>query len=551
MPNPPQIPHSQKANDFIVFGQKISRELFESLPLAEQQILLDEIQYWAQEKEKSGLPFFVPNGAQEEFITGIGNAPVTGKRIHINTAANAVGKTVALCNILGNVIYGVQTQWFNHPLFTKPWMFPRKIWYVSEGDAFQNKIIDELKLWFPKGTYSTSKAGRKFDSHFEFDNGWTLTAKTFDQDERQFESADIGIICIDEPPSKGIFNACVTRTRNGGIIIMGMTPLVHSAWIFDDLIDNEEKKKDVAVYYADVEQACIEHGVRGHLRHEQIEFLASNYDEDEKQARVHGKPKHLAGKIYKTLHPAIHKHTIPAHEFNQIDNMIYCVMDVHDRRPPLTAWFAVNSDGKTYCIDEYPNDPKVPYHTIKSTSLTYKDYCGIIKQRELENGWNSDMILRVLDPNYGRRQVQAVGMTIQEILANEGLYFSVDVNDNLTEGHARVRDILASDMDGFPNFRIGEQCFNIWFQMNRYGIKEHSAKKAEQDGLSEKVSQKYKDGADVVRYFAMMFQPFTNDQKKLADKQRKEITPETDIVMMPGDFQYDWRNVSSTLLRKK
>ena len=517
-----------------------------------------EAKYYTELMEKNRLPFFIPNGAQEEFIVGVGNAVVNGKLIQINAAANSIGKTTALCNIVGNVVFGAQTQWFKYPLFTDKWSAPKKIWYVSEADAFLDKIIPELKTWLPRGRYKTSKGGRKFDSIFEFDNGWSLTCKSFDQEPRQFESADVGLIIIDEPPYKEIFTACATRTRSGGLIVMGMTPLSHSAWLFDDLIENPDQQKYVQTYYADVEQACITHGVRGHLEHSRIEFMAEQFDEEEREARLHGKPKHLSGKIYKTLHPDVHKVTgMSASDFSQKENQIYCVMDIHDRRPPAIGWFAVSSDGKRYALANYPDKRDENYHTIKSTNLTYADACKIILNKEKEFGWDSSLILRFMDPNYGRRKVQALGVTIQEYLATSkvvdgevipGLYFVCDINDDLVEGHAQVRNALKVDMDGVANFRILEEAHHIWFQMNRYGIKEYTSRRAEVDGMSQKVAQKYKDFPDVVRYFIMVAQPFSEALKP--PKPRESVPREADQMVDPAGFNFDWRNPNSTITGK-
>lgn len=526
-----------KINDFIQLGLELTEAQFRNLDPKDQALLILEAEYLASQRQRNPLPFFVPNGKQEEFVRSIGQAPKTGKKIFISTAANGVGKTTVAVNIIGNLIWGQQTDWFGEPLFSGKWPYEKRIWYLSDHDAFQNKIVPEMEKWFPKKKYVFTKNGRKFNSHLESNTGWTLDCMTYDQSIKQFEAADVGLILYDEPPTREIRNACVARLRMGGYEIFVMTPLGHSAWIFDELIDPSEQKQYVDVHYASMEDACIEHGVRGHITHERIEYLSRQFDEDEREARLYGKPKHLSGKIFKMLHPIAHRHRIPAREFDQVNNLIYCAMDIHDRRPPAIIWGAANKDGKKYVVDEYPNDPRVPYHTIKSTTLNYKDFSAIIKQKEIDNGWNSDTVIRVIDPNYGARLVQAVGKTIVNIFADEGLAFISNVNDDILEGHAAIKDLLALDLDGTPNLKIGENCYNTFFQMSRYGIKESSPKKMETDGLSERIAKKYSDFPSALRYMAMVME---NPKVRQASPKPQKPPPEHDVP--PANPQDDWRN---------
>lgn len=541
---------AQDQTDFVSFGLGLTEEQFSRLPKSERSFLIHQAERFSKEKDKNPLGFFIPNGAIEKFISGdkkkgiggVGYFPVTGKRTYINVSANGVGKSAGAINMLGNFFWGPQTRWFNHPAFSQPWQFPKKVWYISESNSFQTKISPEMRKWFPRGRYEFIKSGRNFESHLTTDTGWIMQCMTYDQDLKQFESDDVGIMIYDEPPPKEIRDRCVGRLRMGGIEIFVMTPLEHSAWIFDDLIDKPEQQKELEVYYADIEDNCVEHGTRGILTHANIQWMISQWDEDQREARAHGKAKHLSGKIYKTLHPDRHRHETPPWQFNQDANVIYCVVDIHDRRPPAIVWYAAGTNGKMYAVDEYPNDPLQPYHTIKSTMLNYRDFARIIQLRERENGWtHPERIIRVMDPNYGNRQVQAVGKTIQQIFDEAGaemkdkdgnadpwpMYFFADVNDELLTGHAEVKNLLGMDLDGTPKLTFGRNCFNLWFQMNRYGIKEHSPKRSEHDGLSERVGQKYKDFPDTCRYFAMMARTPAKNQAETA---KTPQTRETDVA---------------------
>jgi len=86
---------------------------------------------------------------------------------------------------------------------------------------------------------------------------------------------------------------------------------------------------------------------------------------------------------------------------------------------------------------------------------------------------------------------------------NWPLNYSVNVDDSIEAGHAVVREALAINAEGQSTFRIGLNCNNIWYDLTHYSRKLRTGKRLEIDGQGETVAEKYKDFADVVRYFMM------------------------------------------------
>lgn len=154
---------------------------------------------------------------------------------------------------------------------------------------------------------------------------------------------------FDEPPRWDIFKATVARMRRGGIIFMTLTPLVHSAWIKDELVD-KAKEKGVAYVTADVEANCKRHGVRGILEHKDIERMIAQYDEDEKLARIEGKFGHLIGLIFKMFDRNIH--VIEPFDINHREFSVYHALDPHPRVEDAGLWLAVDKKGTKYVVDE-------------------------------------------------------------------------------------------------------------------------------------------------------------------------------------------------------
>jgi len=468
----------------------------------------------ARRKAENPLKYFIPNGAQERLVRAVGDAKYD---IYLLTAANSVGKSAVTINILGNIIWGAQSEWFDGARFNLPWPYPKKFWYISEQSTLKDFICgvdsgseSEIRKWFIPGRYEFAKSGLEFYSRLTTDNGWVGTFKTYDQDVGKFESDKIGVAVFDEPPPKAIYNAVTARLTMGGIIIMPMTPLFTSAWVQDEIYDKAASDSKIYVFTADIEENCRVHGKNGILDHDQIERIIARYDKDELDARAKGLFMHLSGLIYRGIHPAVHRPETGrrAKDYSQDEYRILCVCDPHDARPPMIGWFAVDRWENVTAIDEFPHQPEfAPFHEIKNWSMTTPEVVKRLRDRERANGWDKpNKIVRVMDPNFGVKPIQAIGKTIKESYAHAGrqinypMQFSTRVLDDIAAGHQLVRDMLSINADNDTRLRFLPECRNLWHSMTHYGWKPVSSKKMETDGQSEFVAHRYKDGADVVRY---------------------------------------------------
>lgn len=300
--------------------------------------------------------FYEPNGKCEEFINNVGGLNEDGKPnfIVLFSAANGVGKTCVSANIVAHLLWGQDSEnpYFDLPLF-KDFPFPKKGRIVSDPENLKVNLIPTLKEWFPEGRYKAKKAGKQYDSNWTTDTGWEFDIMSYEQDAKEFESATLGWAWFDEPPTEAIFKATVSRMRKGGIIFISETPL-YAAWLYDHIIANPDQDlatKGQRVYIeADVEAACIQHGIRGHLEHEHIERMIAEYSEDEKQARVYGKFQHLIGLRFKQFSRPIH--VIKPFNINFKDFSVYEALDPHPRNPDATMWLAVDRQGRKFICDE-------------------------------------------------------------------------------------------------------------------------------------------------------------------------------------------------------
>lgn len=462
--------------------------------------------------QKNQLKWFTPNGKQEEFINKIGEGDVF---IGIFSAANGVGKTALMVNILGNIILGERTEnpWFNKDLFND-FRFPHRARIASTKKNVEEvgAIQTEIKRWFPAGSYTSRRMGKQYDSQYEM-NTWVFDIMTYDQNEEQFESATLGVMIFDEPPPLDILYACIARMRKGGIILIFMTPLDDGGQILEDLTSKEvveykgETLGKVVVVYADIEDNCKDHGIRGQLEHTHILQMLQFYSDEEKEARANGKPSHLVGRIYSTF-TATDPLVVDDFEVDD-DYVIVQVIDPHDAIPFAMIWVAIDKTGQCWVFDESPEEP---LEKIKGTSNTYPIYARIIREKEGRIRAHH----RIIDPFFGNKRFGNSGLTPKQELENFGLDFINGDTSGIDLGHNRVREFIKYDRLkpvsslNHPKLHIMKKCRNTWRSM------EHYKRKINKDGEQKDkavLDETFKHFCDCIRHFCMKYDDVKDKQE--------------------------------------
>lgn len=427
--------------------------------------------------------FFEPNGKGEEYIKKVGE----GNFITLFSAANGVGKTATSANIVAHLIWGNESanKYFDYPMF-KDFPYPKRGRIASDPENLKVNLIPTLKEWFPKGRYKVKKGGKQYDSVWTTDNDWEFDIMSYEQDAKEFESATLGWAWFDEPPTEAIFKATVARMRKGGIIFISETPL-YAAWLYDHIIANPDPElanKGQRVYVeADVEAACKQHGIRGHLEHEHIERMIAEYTEDEKQARIWGKFQHLIGLRFKKFSRNIH--VIKPFNINYRDFCVYEALDTHPRVPDMVNWIAVDRRGLKYVIAELK---------IKSDGGTDE-----LAQRTKTIASQFRIERRILEPAaFVKDQHDETGKTLAEKLADLGLPY-LTASKFRTQSDRRIEDALAfqkvnlgdrEEMLKAPELYIFDTCPYTIYEFEHLRWDEWVGKAAEKKDQKEKTIDK-------------------------------------------------------------
>lgn len=402
---------------------------------------------------------FTPNGKSEEFIAMVG---ANKTFVNLFIGANSTSKTATGVNIVTNIIYGPQNGYFEYPLFRK-WPYIKRGRIISDPTTIKEKIIPELKKWLPyndakqipSAPYETAKEGVSYERKFRTNTGWEIDIMSNEQDVKEFESVDLGFVWFDEPAPKDRFMATIARGRLGMTVIWTLTPLTYSAWI-KDWLDEHADGEYAGYVEAEMEDNCIDHGVRGILEHSNIKRIAAAFPEDEQEARVFGKFGHLIGRVHKRFKRSIH--VIKPFSINERDFTTYIALDPHPRAADHVLYMSVDYKGTKFITGEIIGEGHI------------RELCERMKAFEASTKYRIET--RIIDPSaYVDDQHRAEGSVSKQFL-DLGMHFIAGSKD-LMGGIKRTDDALNYQMQNGqmiqpPELYIFDTCPVAIKQLDEY-----------------------------------------------------------------------------------
>ena len=426
----------------------------------QKKALTDELRYRLKNEK---YRFYKPIGKVEEFFDKLlSDKYMVGALL----AANGVGKTTALVNLIAHMVFPVGNKYFQQPLLLD-WPYPKRGRIVSDPTTIRETIVPALEEWLPKGKYQTWNRGKNYPAYWKLgDTGWSFDLMTYDQDPKEFESSTLGFCFFDEPPPQGIYKASIARLRKGGVCGIFATPLMGSAWMYDEIVANPRAGEQYRFFMeAEVEDACIIHGKRGFLEHETIVKMIAQYKDEDMVSRVFGKFQHLVGLVFKEFSQDVH--VLDPFELSRDEYAVYVSWDTHPRVPEAIVWVAVDNTGRYYVVDELWTDAP-----LKELVARFKT---------IDSKYRTERYL--IDPS-AFIEDKRTGQSFASTLASDyGLSFE-EGSKRRTDAIRLIEDALhykiaGSEMPVKPKLFFFSHCTRSIWEMLHWQWQEYSGKTAE------------------------------------------------------------------------
>lgn len=371
-----------------------------------------------------------------------------------------------------------------------------------------------------------------------FKNGSYLKFKTYKQGQIAFASDDLDGIWNDEEPPYEVYREQKMRlVDRDGEMIFTLTALKGVTELISEIYDDHEviRSEYCELIQEELPRIIEKNGVRffllwttenPYISQDRLKEDIKVMSRSEIKSRILGIPLNLSGRIYPMFNRQIHvvsEDMLPTRLVT-----LYHVLDPHDVKPWAMQWWAVDKTGAAYCIREYPWQRN--FNDMDTDDKTYDDYATVIRATEAEllEIYGRSVYKRIIDPNFGNKTVQLAKRTekgsaktspVKELKAR-GFTF-VDAVDNIEPGHLQVRKRLNWDeKDGEiivqPTGFVYELCENTTRHLSRYSQKDIYSVDGDVKA-NPQLTQKYKDFADLTRYFFMANPHYVERRERQAE----------------------------------
>ena len=416
-----------------------------------------------QHREGNLIEFFTrPNPLQKELLEAWLDPHY---KVFTYTGANRIGKTTI------GVILAIATLFGEFPWEKKRLPFthaePRKVRYIGQDweKHIQQVLIPALKKWWPKTRDVKIKKNTLGIDAYWIDERTksTLEIMSNKQDSELHEGWHGDLVVYDEPPKRPIrvANARGLIDRQGRELFC-MT-LLKEAWVDREVIKarTDNGAPDTTVFNV---SGDIYSNVGFGITEEGVHQFEKTLTDDEKSARIHGKPSYLSGLVYPQFNRKVHlvdRFDIPT------DWIVDIGIDVHPREKQAVLFVATDPRNERYVFWEIwdHGDGGWIGHAILRVISRYNLRIGRIIVDPLSKGDKNN-------PNTTFDKIDAV-------LMGKGYYLDTATKDKQS-GIIEVRNHLKG-----PNNKPSMFFFNdlrrVIFEIEGYMFDEESQKPQDKD----------------------------------------------------------------------
>lgn len=405
-------------------------------------------------------------------------------RILASFSANQTGKTYGAKFHTAFHFTGNYPEWYTGFRCTQPSV--GRILVKDFPKAVGEVIEPALKSALPPGAVRKWKRNSQgFITKITGNNGSSIDIVTHDMDTKSLEGWQGNYLWCDEPPPRDKWIACQRGLiRRNGFSYLSCTPL-DEPWIYDEIYLN----KNCFTITVDITQ-------NKYLTKEAVDRFASQLNEDEKEARLHGRFMHLSGLVYKEFNSSTHiVESLPSDSGSW---PIWQVVDPHTRKPFAIIYFKVDPLGRVWIYNEWPHGN---FNSMKNSSSTPQDYANIF--REMEVG--KKVYRRIMDGRFCKQPQGAGGDSLLQIFDKLDVHFEPSYITmrlgTADPGHLKLKEKLrVSPVTGKPDMFILSNCTNVIYSF-QHNVWENY--RSETQGIKEKPAEYGKDFLDCIRYGMM------------------------------------------------
>jgi len=313
-----------------------------------------------------------------------------------------------------------------------------------------------------------------------FKNGNQFDILTHEQSTEQFEGWFGDLAWFDEPPPRDKYIA--TRrglVDNNGRTTLTLTPL-KQPWIYDEIYCNEDPS-----YYT----VTMDIADNPTLSEEAINEFSKTLTEEEKEARIHGKFRHLSGLVFKEFDPEIHIGRFPKGKSSW---SYYFAIDPHPRTPTACVWLAVDEKDQLYVINE-----------AWFAEMTAKEIADGIHAEEVGLGIEHMQIIRFIDPAMDKSNELMGGFNTKLELSKYGIACT-RANNDFDYGITKIREALRPTYlpllnASVPRMQVSSECRHLIYEFQHYIWDDYTMRPEDHDA-KQKVKKKNDHFIDCLRY---------------------------------------------------
>lgn len=404
-------------------------------------------------------------------------------RIKLYIGGNRSGKTV------GGITEDLFWLRGRHPYRKTPETPVRgRIVTTDFTNGVEKTIIPNLLRFTPLSELRGGSWYTSYDTQartLNFDNGSFVELMSYDQDLDKFSGTSRHFIHFDEEPPKDIYGECRARlVDTGGSLWFTMTPVEGMTWVYDDLYEPATQGKMPQVFVLEIDMTD-----NPYISQAEIDFLKVGTDEQEIDARVHGRFVEIAGKVYPSF--SRERHVIDPVDIPS-NWQIHASMDHGLTNPTAWLWHAVDPDtGRVITFHEhYQSGWTVDKHA--KTVLSYNESFG------------RTPLINVGDPSIQSKN-PITGTSVWEEYVRHGVPIML-ANNDIEAGVIRVRRYMNTilEADGKPMWLVTSDCENLIWELGRLPWDNFANKKiAARHNKKEKPKKKDDHACDSLRYFIM------------------------------------------------